>query len=113
MTTEQARRFVAKSRWIFAKTMPRWPHWYCLRRDALLAGHEDEFLAMVAFIREVGVVRPWPRDARVPRYHHTYLDLDGWSYWTMGAPVEETTLINRARVDSADQFEQTRLEVDR
>jgi hypothetical protein len=28
----------------------------------------------------------------------TYLDFDGWTYWTMGEPVEETTLINRARL---------------
>jgi hypothetical protein len=28
--------------------------------------------------------------------------LDGWTYWTMGAPVEETTLINRARLPESN-----------
>jgi hypothetical protein len=50
-------------------------------------------------VRRQGVVKPWPADAAVPRYHHTYLEIDGWDYWTMGAPVEETTVINRARLE--------------
>ena len=25
--------------------------------------------------------------------HLTYLELDGWEYWTMGAPVRDTTVI--------------------
>jgi hypothetical protein len=49
-------------------------------------------------IRRAGVVKPWPADAPEPRYHHTYLEVDGWDYWTMGATVEETTVINRARL---------------
>jgi len=28
----------------------------------------------------------------------TYLNLDGWRYWTMSSPVEKTILINRARL---------------
>jgi hypothetical protein len=44
-------------------------------------------------------VKPWPRESARPRYHNTYLELDGWEYWTMGAPLPETTVINRARVD--------------
>jgi hypothetical protein len=41
---------------------------------------------------------PWPPDAPTPRYHHTYMSLDGWDYWTMGALVDETTVINRAAI---------------
>jgi hypothetical protein len=50
----------------------------------------------VVLIRRDGVVKPWPRDAATPRYRLTYLELDGWEYWSMGAPVPETTVINRA-----------------
>jgi hypothetical protein len=60
---------------------------------------EPHFLEFAALIRGEGVVKPWPRDAALPRYHHTYLELDGWEYWTMGAPLPETTVINRARID--------------
>ncbi|MGH2990240.1 MAG: hypothetical protein ACRDMA_10325 [Solirubrobacterales bacterium] len=40
------------------------------------------------------------REAANPRYHLTYLERDGWEYWTMGAPVPETTVINRAHCAS-------------
>ena len=33
-----------------------------------------------------------------PRYQHTYLELDDWEYWSIGEPIPETTLINRALV---------------
>jgi len=29
---------------------------------------------------------------------YTYLDIDGWQYWTMGAPLDKTILINRAAI---------------
>ena len=29
----------------------------------------------------------------LPRYHLTYLELDSWDYWTMSAPVRDTTVI--------------------
>jgi hypothetical protein len=74
--------------------MPQWPHEYTVRewRPDL----EREFSAFVELIRRDGQVKPWPRDAPVPRYRHTYLEIDGWEYWSMGAPVRETTVINRA-----------------
>jgi hypothetical protein len=93
-TLDDARAYIATVRWQFARTMPQWPHEYTVllwRQDL-----EPEFRAFVALIRSAGVVKPWPRDSSNPRYHHTYLELSEWEYWTMGEPVEETTLINRA-----------------
>jgi hypothetical protein len=93
-TTDDARAYISKVRWQFAKTMPQWPHEYTVlqwRTDL-----ESEFRAFVALIRSEGIIKPWPRDASNPRYHHTYLELSEWEYWTMGEPVDETTLINRA-----------------
>lgn len=76
--------------------MPQWPHEYTVRgwRPDL----EADFLAFVRLIFRDGVVKAWPCDAAVPRYRHTYLELDGWEYWTMGEPIDETILINRARL---------------
>jgi hypothetical protein len=95
--TAQATTYIAKVKWQFAKTMPLWPHEYTVRdwRHDL----DADFLDFAALIRSEGVVKAWPRDSANPRYHHTYLELDGWEYWTMGAPLPETTVINRARVD--------------
>jgi hypothetical protein len=95
VTSDEARRYIASVRWQFASTMPQWPHEYTVRSWGGDLG--EEFLAFVALIREQGEVKPWPRDAVRPRYHHTYLEIVGWEYWTMGAPIAETTVINRAR----------------
>jgi hypothetical protein len=94
-TTEDARAYIAKVHWQFAKTMAQWPHEYTMRgwRPDL----EREFVEFVVLIRCDGIVKSWPRDAATPRYRHTYLELDGWDYWSMGAPVPHTTVINRAR----------------
>jgi hypothetical protein len=66
-------------------------HW----RPELVA----DFEAFAQLIRDIGVVNPWPRDAARPRYHHTYLAIDGWEYWTMGEPIPDTEVINRARLN--------------
>lgn len=93
------RDYVGRVQWKFAKTMPRWPHEYTVR--AWTPDLEPEFEAVVVMIREEGEVRPWPTNVASPRYHHTYLEVDGWQYWTMGSPIRETTVLNRARVDGA------------
>jgi len=86
-TLDDARRFVAGARWVFAKTMPDAPHWYTLRAK----GDGRSFEAMVLFIRSYGY------DGRYGGAAYRYLDLGGWTYWTMGAPLAETMLINRGR----------------
>jgi hypothetical protein len=93
-TIDDARAYIAAVPWQFAKTMPQWPHEYTVRewRPDL----EQTFLEFVQLIRSDGTVKPWPRAAARPRCHHTYLSVDRWEYWTMGAPVTETTVINRA-----------------
>jgi hypothetical protein len=70
--------------------------WLDARRCGQRGGGCRELLAFVVLIRRDGIVKPWPRDAATPRYHHTYLELDGWEYWSMGAPVAETTVVKRA-----------------
>ena len=94
-----ARTYIASVHWQFARTMPTIPHEYTVRRWR--PELDAAFLAMVALIRRAGTVKPWPRGAATPRYHHTYLEIDGWQYWTMGEAVDETLLINRCRVGEA------------
>jgi len=96
-TLDDARAYIAKVYWQFARTMPKSPHWYTVRsrRPDLLR----DFLTFVVLVRGIGVIKPYPRDAAKPIYHHTYLEIDGWEYWNMGEPVLITTVINRARLD--------------
>jgi hypothetical protein len=95
-TISDAHAYIAKVRWQFARTMPQWPHEYTVRqwRHEL----ESEFVAFASLIRCEGVVKPWPREASKPRYHHAYLAMGDWEYWTMGEPLPETTVLNRARL---------------
>jgi hypothetical protein len=77
--------------------MPETPHEYTLRKQARERGVEREFESAVRFIRENGYRQ------RFGSKVYTYYDAsdeagDTWQYWTMGAPYEQTVLINRARV---------------
>ena len=72
----------------FAKTMPEIPHFYTLKREW---DNLKEFEKAVSYIRKNGQKELW-KDGE----HYTYLYVNGWKYWTMGSPVSETILINRA-----------------
>lgn len=99
MTLEGMRNYIASVRWQFAKTMPDNPHEYTIRKWA--PEKERDFEAVVMFIREAGYKKKWtnPKSGRSTTY--VYLDVDGWCYWTMGARLSSTILINRAKL-SAD-----------
>ncbi|MGE0698101.1 MAG: methyltransferase domain-containing protein [Hyphomicrobiaceae bacterium] len=73
--------------WTFAKTMPNNPHEYSLRKRWI---GDLSFDAVVTFIREKGYT------LRFGRTDYICLDVNGRRYWTMGAPLHATTLINRA-----------------
>jgi hypothetical protein len=47
---------------------------------------------VVIYIRQAGYQQKWGETT------YTYLDTDGWQYWTMGSPLEQTALINRAAI---------------
>jgi hypothetical protein len=90
MTEDECRTFIGKQTWTFAKTMPKIPHCYIVK--AKVASDED-FERFVATIYQKGTVKPWGR------YNHTYYEIDGMNYWSMGYPVKETTIINQQKVE--------------
>ena len=83
------REMIARCEWTFAKTMPFAPHEYIVRQKCPLTTEEFEYF--VNMQREYGVKERWGK------YNHSYLYIDDYKYWTMGAPIEETTVINRAK----------------
>ncbi len=97
--TEELKKFIEKSRWIFAKTMPESPHYYIVRSGE----NEDNFVALVKYIRENGF------QAYYGSFTHpfTYLEYNGYRYWTMGNPLPETTIINRAEIALYEKNETT------
>jgi len=78
--------FVAAQSWRFAKTYPNWPHRYIVRKEV------DE----TSFLEFVGIIRKDGHKGRFYDREIIYYDLDEYTYWTMGAPIEETDIINRA-----------------
>lgn len=89
--SKELRNFVKEEKWTFAKTMPKWPHEYIVR------GRVDEalFERLVLHIRENGCEGPF--------YDRTfiYYEEDGLLYWTMGAPLEETIIVNRCKKENS------------
>jgi hypothetical protein len=85
------RNFVETSKWTFAKTMPEWPHEY-LVRDRV---DRELFEALVVHIRTCGFEAPFYQSVL------TYFAEDGFLYWTMGSPLEETTIINRCKEEGS------------
>ena len=87
---EKLREMIARCEWTFAKTMPWCPNEYILRGKCPLT--EEDFLYFVDMQRNYGKVERWGK------YITPYLYIDDYKYWTMGAPVEETIVMNRAKV---------------
>jgi hypothetical protein len=94
MTDEELERFVSEQKWHFAKTMPQWPHWYCLRSES-----EDKagFEAFVTHILSEGYEAEFRPADRAHWATRRYLDLGEFHYWSMDPTAASTTLINRAR----------------
>jgi hypothetical protein len=91
---QELRDFVNREKWTYAKTMPEWPHEYIVRDRV----DEGLFVQLVEHIRAHGY------QAHFYRKEITYFDEGGLVYWTMGAPVEETVIINRCKKESSYEY---------
>jgi hypothetical protein len=85
--------FIEEHQWTFAKTMQEWPHEYIVRDRV----DERLFEELVRYIRAYG------HEGHFYAKVLTYYEEGGHVYWTMGAPIEETTIVNRCR--SEDSYE--------
>ncbi len=82
--------------WVFAKTMPTNPHWYTVRKSWADDG---------AFVRAVEAIREHGYRVKYGRSYYTVFDLNGMMYWTMGAPLPSTRLINRKQLRPASPYD--------
>jgi hypothetical protein len=87
ITDAEFRAFVKRSPWTFAKTMRDCPHWYTVRKQAF---DDHLFNNVVMHIRQHGYKE------RFKRSYYIRYNLDEFKYWTMGAPLNITIIINRA-----------------
>jgi hypothetical protein len=97
--TDEARAYIAaiggqgRRKWQHSHP-PQPPHRYTVR--AWRPDLQQCFLAFARLIQTGGELKTW--GGRID----AYLALDGLEYWTMGARVLETTVINRAPVDAPE-----------
>jgi hypothetical protein len=86
----------------YAKTMPQNPHWYTLRATW---ADDAAFVEAVQFIRAFGYIE------RHKGRPYTMYNLNGYKYWTMGAPINKadgspcTILINRAKIAEPSDYD--------
>ena len=85
--------FIESVEWTFASSMPWNPHWYIVKHKV----DRRSFDELALHIRLQGRLGVWANS-----HLHWYLHLPdhGFYYWTMGAPLSETIIINRARVET-------------
>ena len=87
--------FVTEQKWTFAKTYAStWPHEYIVRDRV----DENLFIQLVRHIRTYGY------EGKFYRVPITYFNEDGMVYWTMGAPIEETTIVNRCKEEQSYEY---------
>ena len=91
---DKLRSMIARCEWTFAKSMPFAPHEYIVKDKCPLTTEEFEYFVIMQ--REHGVKERWGK------YNNPYLYIDDYKYWTMGAPIEETTVINRAKASAVN-----------
>jgi hypothetical protein len=91
MTPEEITSFIEGHEWRFARSMPHMPHSYVVKEQCR---NGSEFERFVMHIRHHGYKQ------KFGRVYYTYLDwpVDSviYQFWTMGAPLADTIIINRA-----------------
>ncbi len=93
--SKELKDFINDSEWIFAKTYAKtWPHHYIVRDRV----DENLFIKLAEHIRQYGDEGPFYKQKYI------YFEEDGLVYWTMGEPIEETTIINRCTKENTYDY---------
>ena len=94
VSLKNVRQFIDNAPWREAITYAEtWPHEYVVRDQV----DEEMFAAVVEYVREHGTMESFYNK----RHSHWYDR--GYAYWSMGAPVSETTILNRCPSENTYQ----------
>jgi hypothetical protein len=99
MTPTSIRSVINSLSFRFARTMPEIPHEYVVRSP----DNEAAYVALFNAIMEHGVYGRW-----AGRRHRYLYPGDGWKYWAMTTELQESRVINRAKIE--DDLERLRQE---
>ncbi len=87
ITEKQIREYIKKVRWQTSKDKS---HSYTVKKWT--PGLSGEFEAFVMYIREKGYAGFFGKT------RYKYFDIGGFKYWSMGAPLGITIIINRTEI---------------
>ncbi len=85
-----ARAFIAVCRFTVAKTVPLYPHQYCLR-EWVPDARQDDYARFIELITYYGY------NGRFLRTTYRYLNIDGWRYWESPTIDRSGMIVNRAQ----------------
>lgn len=83
--------WVENHKWTFAKSMPGIPHYYVCKHKLSSADDRQKFEDAVKFIRRAGFKE------KFRGREYTYFKHGSYKYWTMGNPIDQTIILNRAQ----------------
>lgn len=91
LNNQEVTNWLDKHEWTFAKSMSYMPHWYIVK-GKLSEEDKSIFEQVVMYIRNNGYCEKFGNRT------YTYLNHNGYKYWTMGNPLDQTIIINKAEV---------------
>ena len=91
-------KFIENHKWIFARTMPEFPHFYVCRDRLIDPAEIAEFNNVSRFIQKYGDDREWTDPLTQYKTKYRYLNVDVYKYWTMGCHWQKTIIVNRAKI---------------
>lgn len=92
MHIDDIRQFIKSVLWTCSKHYSKTAEHDYIVYDYLDDENKKTFRSFVLFIRENG------KEERFFSKKYIYYYLDGYKYWTMGNPLEETIILNRAKI---------------
>ena len=96
-----ARNFFAQRSWHEAVTYREIaPHEYIVRK------WETDDQGGLDFNRFITLIRRFGYADFYYKVRHIYWRIDEFKYWTMGWPIDETIIINRARMDAPEPWKE-------
>ena len=101
MEITEVKDFIKRQNFVFAKSMPTTPHEYICKNN-LSDTDKKIFEDVVMYIRQNGITASFTsklKDGRLFTKKYIYLLIGNWYYWTMGAGLDVTIILNRANKD--------------
>lgn len=97
-----ARDFIARRKWREAVTYRETaPHEYTIRQWELGGQAKQDFDQFAVYVRRFGCADFFYK------IRHIYWAVDEFKYWTMGWPVGQTEVINRAHIDAPEPWKRS------